>query len=166
MAANDIKIIKSHYGVQRFLTEANVTVGILPGDGVIKGGTTNSYAGLLLDGMPTQGTDIWLGVTRSTGTNTTAADGVIDVELIGPGTIIEGRATTAANINTDALLLPLRNDYVNFDRTAATVAGVLTIDEDQGDTQGTLSLMILEGDIVKGTLRCACVNASIWTGTM
>ena|SRR3990167_4137741 len=166
MAANDIRVLKSHYGVQRFRTEANVTVGILPGDGVIKGGTGSNYAGLLLTGMPTQGTDVWLGVTKSTGTNTTALDGVIDVELIGPGTILEGRATTATNVNTDALLLDLLNDYVNFDRSAATVAGVLTIDEDQGDTMGTLSLMILDGDVTKGVLRVACVNANIWTGTM
>ena len=166
MATGDIKIIKSHYGVQRFRTEANVTVGILPGDGVIKGGTGNNYAGLLLNGMPTQGTDIWLGVTRSTGTNTTAADGVIDVELIGPGTIIEARATTVANMDTAAELLGLLNDYVNFDRADTTITGALTIDEDQGDTTGTLSLMILDGDIVKGTIIAACVNSNIWTGTM
>ena len=166
MATGDIKIIKSHYGVQRFRTEANVTVGILPGDGVIRGGTGSRYAGLLLDGMPTQGTDIWLGVTRNTGNNTTTLDGVIDVELIGTGTIIEGRMSTPGNANTDAELLTILNQYVNFDRSATGVTGILTIDEDQADAAGTLSLMILDGDIVKGTLRCACVNSSIWTGTM
>ena len=166
MATGDIKVIKSHYGVQRFRTEANVTVGILPGDGVIKGGTGSNYAGLLLDGMPTQGTDVWLGVTKTTGTNTTAVDGVIDVELIGTGTVIQAASSTPANINTDAKLLLLLNDYVNFDRSAATVAGILTIDEDQGDAMGTLSLMILDADIVKGTIIAACVNSNIWTGTM
>ena len=166
MAENDIKVLKSHYGVQRFRTEANVTVGILPGDCVIKGGTGSNYAGLLLDGMPTQGTDVWIGVTRSTGTNTTAVDGTIQVEIVGPGSILEGRATTASLIDTDAELLGILNDYKNFDRTAATVAGVLTIDQSQADAMATLSLMVLDGDIVKGTLRVACVNSSIWTGTM
>jgi len=166
MAEGDIKVLKSHYGVQRFRTEANVTVGILPGDGVIRGGTGGNYAGLLLDGMPTQGTDIWVGVTRTTGTNTTAVDGRIDVELVGPGSVLEGRANTATNMDTDAELLGILNDYKNFDRSAATVAGVLTIDEDQADAAATLSLYVLDGDIVKGTLRVAAVNASIWTGTM
>ena len=92
MASNDIKVLHSHYGAKRFRVEANVTVGILPGDGAIRAGTNNSYAQLVLDGMPTQGTDIWLGVTKSTGDNTTALDGVIDVELIGPGAFIQGRA--------------------------------------------------------------------------
>ena len=166
MASNDIKVLHSHYGAKRFRVEANVTVGILPGDGAIRAGTNNSYAQLVLDGMPTQGTDIWLGVTKSTGDNTTALDGVIDVELIGPGAFIQGRAQTAANMNTDALLLPLLNNYVNFDRSAATVAGVLTIDENEASGTGTLSLMIVDGDVVNGTLDCACVNSSLWTGTM
>lgn len=166
MAEGDIKVIKSHYGVQRFRTEANVTVGILPGDCVIRGGTGANYAGLLLDGMPTQGTDIWLGVTRSTGTNTTAVDGRIDVELVGPGSVIQGRMQTPANADTDAELLGILNDYKNFDRSATGVTGVLTIDENEADATGTLSLMILDGDIVAGTLRAACVNSSIWTGTM
>lgn len=166
MATGDIKILVSHYGTQKFRTEANVTVGINEGDCVIKGGTGNNYAGLLLNGMPTQGTDVWLGVTRSTGTNTTALDGTILVELIGPGTILEGKANTVGNIDTDAKLLALLNDFVNFDRSTTGVAGVLTIDENEGDAMGTLSLCILDGDIVKGTLRVACVNSSIWTGTM
>ena len=143
-----------------------MTVGILPGDCVIKSGTGNNYMQLVLNGMPTQGTDVWVGVTRSTSTNTTAVDGVIDVEIIGPGTILEGEANTTTNVNTDALLLALLNDYVNFDRSAATVAGILTIDENEGDAMGTLSLCILDGDIAKGTLRVAAVNSSIWTGTM
>lgn len=166
MATNDVKILKSHYGVQRFRTEANVTVGILPGDCVIKGGTGSNYAGLLLDGMPTQGTDVWLGVTRSTGTNTAAVDGVIDVELIGTGTILEATANTPANVNTDALLLAVLNDFVNFDRSTTGIAGVLTVDENEGDTMGTLSLCILDGDITTGRLRVATVNSAIWTGTM
>lgn len=166
MAANDIKVLKSHYGVKRFRTEANVTVGILPGDCVIRSGTNNSYMQLVLDGMPTQGTDIWVGVTKSTSTNTTAVDGVIDVEIIGTGTFIQGTMQTPGNANTDAELLTILNNYVNFDRSAATVAGVLTIDENEVSAAATLSLMIVDGDIVKGTLDCACVNSSIWTGTM
>lgn len=155
MAVADLKVLKSRYGVQRFRTEAAVTAGFSAGDGIIMGGTGRNYASLVLTGDPENGTDIFLGVSRSTATNTASADGVVDVEICGPGTVLEGRATTAANINTDALLLVILNDYVAFDRSAATAAGVLTIDEDEGDDPNVHGLCILDGDIVKGTLRVA-----------
>lgn len=157
MAANDIKVLKSHFGVERFLTEANVKLGIQAGDAVIIAGTGTNYADLLLDGMPTRGTDVFAGITRTPATNTASVDGVIDVELVGPGTVLTGRATTAANINTTAKLLGIRNDVTNFDRSAATAAGLLTIDETNTTAKksSTLSLVILNGDISLGTLRVA-----------
>jgi len=88
------------------------------------------------------------------------------VELVGPGTVLRGKANTAANIDTDAKLLPLLFDYVNFDRSAATVAGALTIDENESDTPATLALCIFNGDIVKGTLDVGVCNSHLWMGTV
>lgn len=164
MATGDIKVRKSHYGVQRFRTEANIKLNGGDGDCVIIAGTGTNYVDLLTDGMPTRGTDEWVGVTHSGNTATSTADGVCDVELVGPGSILEGRATTAANINTDAKLLGILNDTTNFDRTASTAVGVLTIDETNTTAKksSTLSLYILDGDIVKGTLRVAFAGGGMF----
>lgn len=166
MAANDFRILKNHYGVQRFRTEANVELGIAPGDLVNIGGTGTNFVSLMLDGEPAQGTDLFVGVTRSTSTATASANGVIDVELCGQGSILEGKATTTTNINTDAKLLLLLLDYVTCDRSAVTAAGVLTIDENEGTTTATSGFMILDGDIVKGTLKVACTSTVFWEGTV
>ena len=103
---NNIRILKGGKTVQRFRTEANVTVGIREGDGIlIKAGTGTNYAALCLTGDPEQATDLFAGVSKSAGTETTTVDGVIDVELAMPGTILEILATTVTNVNTDAKLL-------------------------------------------------------------
>lgn len=166
MAANDIKVLKGGYTVQRFRTEANVTLGIEGGDAVKIGGTGTNYVGLVLDGDPEQATDIFVGITRNGATNTASADGVVDVEIVGPGTVLEGKATTASNVDTDAKLLALLNDFVAFDRSAATAAGVLTIDEDEGTDTDVHGLMILDGRITDGVLYVAPVLATMWQGTI
>lgn len=160
MAANDIKYLKGNYGSELFRTEANIKLGMAPGDAVIIAGTGTNYVDLLLDGMPTRGTDVFCGITDSGSgniPNTAALDGRQVVRLVGPGAILEGRATTAANVNTDAKLLGMLNDVTNFDRSAATAAGLLTIDETNTTAKksSTLSLVIISGDIQKGTLRVA-----------
>lgn len=167
MAANDIKILKSKYSVEVFRTEANVKLGIQPGDCVIVAGTGTNYVDLLLDGMPTRGTDVWAGVTRTAASNTSAVDGLISVELVGAGVILQGKATSATNVNTDAKLLGMLNDTTNFDRSAATAAGILTIDETNTTAKksSTLSLVIISGDIQKGTLRVAVTGGGIIGGS-
>src|SRR3990167_51599 len=126
MAANDIRILKGGKTAVRVRTEANVTVGIREGDAIkVAIGTGTNYAGVCLAGDPEQATDMFGGVSKSAGTETTAVDGVIDVEIAIPGTILECKATTVANVDTDAELLALLFDHVAFDRSAATAAGVL-----------------------------------------
>jgi hypothetical protein len=166
MAANNVRVLKHGYSVLRFRTEANVKLGMAVGDAVIVAGTGTNYVDLLLDGMPTRGTDVFVGVTHNAATNTSAADGVVDVETVGPGTMLEAKATTVGNINTDAKLLGILNDVTNFDRSAATAAGTLTIDETNTTAKksSTLSLVIIDGDIVKGMLR-VLVSAGITTGS-
>lgn len=163
--AADLKILKHGYTVQRCRTEANVKLGIVAGDAVKAAqGTGTNYVDLVLDGDPEQGTDMFLGITKSAATNTASADGVVDVEIVGPGTVIEGRANSATNINTDAKLLGVLFDFVCFDRSAATAAGVITIDEDEGTDADVHGLTILNGDIVRGTLLVTPTNSTLWRG--
>lgn len=159
MAANDLKLIKGSYGTELFRTKTNVNLGIGGGDGMIIDGTNTHYCNILADGMPTRGTDVFLGVSETDPRalpNTATADGTQSVNLVGMGSVIVGRAKTAANINTDAKLLLILNDTTSFARSAATAAGLLTINETTNITalkSSTQSLVIQSGDIQKGTLR-------------
>lgn len=152
MAINDIKILKGKHGAERYRTESAAAT-IKPGDVVKRGGTGGNFATVVLNGDPEITCDILLGVTYTEGSETSTANGVIDVELIGHGTVLEGKAATTANINTDAKLLLLLNDYVAFDRSVEGLTGTLTIDEDEGDDPNVHGLNIVGGDIVAGTLR-------------
>lgn len=160
MAANNVKLLKRGYGSELFRTEANIKLGLAAGDAVIVAGTGTNYVDVMVDGGPTRGTDVFAGITDSGAANvpnTASLDGLQIVALVGSGTILQAQATTAANINTDAKLLAILNDVTNFDRTAATAAGVLTIDETNTTAKksSTLSLTIITGDIQKGSLRVA-----------
>lgn len=167
MAANNIRVTKGGFGVERFRTEANVKLGIAAGDAMMVAGTGTNYADLALDGTPTRGTDVFIGISHSAATNTAAADGVIDIELCGAGTCLEAKATSATNINTDAKLLAILNDTTNLDRSAATAAGVLTIDETNTTAKksSTLSFVIINGDIIKGTLKVYLTGGGIIGGS-
>lgn len=162
MAANDIRVLKHGMTVQRFRTEANAEVGLREGDAVKRGGTGGNYAVLCANGDPEQATDIFLGVTKGGSTNTASAAGVVDVELCVTGTVLEIKANTPSNIATDANLLGVLNDYVAFDRSADTVAGTLTLDENEGDDPDVHGFMILDGRITDGMLFCT--PGSAWIG--
>lgn len=166
MAANNIRILKGGATVQRFRTEANVTVGMQAGD-AIKGaiGTGTNYVGICLTGDPEQETDVFFGVSSSGGTETAAADGVIDVELCTAGrSVLEIKANTVANVDTDAELLGLLLDQVTFDRSAATAAGVLTLDEDEGTDTDVHGLLILDGRISDGMMFITPMIACLGVG--
>lgn len=166
MAARNLQVRHSHYGTKEWPTEANVDVGLAAGDAVKLGGTGANFATICLDGDNEQGTDIFLGITKTAGTQTAAANGVVNVEIVGPGSIISGKANTASNIATAALLLGIMGDFVTFDRSAATAAGTITIDENEGSDNDVHSLFIIDGDIVKGTLEAFVAAATIWRGAV
>jgi hypothetical protein len=165
MAANNIRILKHGYTVQRFRTILNVELGIEAGDGILGATQTGTnYASLCLTGDPEQATDMFAGVSKSASTATASADGVIDVELVGPGTIIEGTVSTPGNTDTDAKILLLLNDFVTFDRSAATAAGTLTVDEDEGTDFDVHGLMMLDFNITNGKVYFTPTNATLWRG--
>ena len=136
---------------------------MLAGD-AIKGqiGTGTNYVGVCLDADPVQEADVFFGVSRSGGTETTGADGVIDVELVQSGTVLECFANTPGNVDTDAEILGVVLDQVTFNRSAATAAGILTINEDQGTNTVVNGLMILDVRVTDGmcffTPMCACLG--------
>lgn len=161
MATNDLKVIKSRYGTEQFRVESSGASGILginPGDGMMVAGTGTNYASIITDGAPLRGTNVFIGVSETSASNTATSDGVINVQLCGPGTILVGKALLATDINTDAKLLGILNDCTTFSRTASTAVGVLTINSTTttAGKSSTLPLVIISGDTTKGTLRVAC----------
>lgn len=158
----DIEVLKSKYTVETFgaedRTTSSVTAAMEPGEPVKRGGTGGNFVQPLADGDPENATDIFVGIVKKQSTETASADGEVEVELVGPGVVLEGYATTTSNIDTAAKLLAVRHDYVSFDVTASSgTNGVFTIDEDEGDDPNVHGLFILGGDIEKGTLRVAPV---------
>lgn len=111
---------------------------------------------------PEISTDILLGVVANESDETATAEGNVDLIQIIPSTILRGRATTATNMNTQALLDAFRYEYISFDVTS----GAITIDEDEGDDPNVNGLCVLDGDIVAGTLEVAVhVNVTL-TGSL
>lgn len=105
---------------------------------------------------------MFAGVSTNSGTETTAADGVIDVELAVCGTILEALATTVTNVDTDAKILGIVLDHVAFDRSAATAAGTLTLDEDEGTDPDVHGLMVMDIRVTDG--MCFFTPSNAWIG--
>lgn len=105
---------------------------------------------VLTDGKPRIGTDDFIGIsTMDAAVNTsgtvTAQTVYVDVP-IPYATIIRGRAKTAANVDTDAELLLILGDAVDFDLTA----GAYTIDDTAASNASGLT--IVNGNTAKQTL--------------
>ena len=103
------------------------------------------------DGEPTNAEPM-LGIAMGDSTETSSADGTVDVMIPIPGyTIMRAKATTVGNIDTAAELLGVRGDSVTFDRTGSTSYSY-KIDENEADDEDALGLFIVGGDIDAGTL--------------
>ena len=156
MAKNDVKIVDKGgymnvptrtFDVQD-RTSSSDTV-LYPGDPVkILAGEGGNYAGHLATGDPEIGTDIVIGIVATQSTETSTADGTVEVYMPLPGVVYRCKATTVANINTAAKLLLLKNDCVAFDLTSTT----FTVDENEGSDENVHGLRILDGDTTAGTL--------------
>ena len=134
-------------------TTSSVTAQIQPGEPLKRVTATDQYAEPVATGDPEHGTDIFLGVAKSQSSETSTVDGDVDFTLCGAGTKLRGFATTSTNINTAAKLKAIRFDFVAFDVTANSgTNGDFTIDEDEGDDSNVHALMIVDADIVRGTV--------------
>jgi len=154
MAVNDVKIVKHAGPALELLAEDRDTASyrsasMKPGEPVVKGGTGGNFAEIVNDGGPLVGSHEFIGIVKKESTETSSADGTVEVATIVPGlTVLRANATTSANINTQAKINALVGDWVCFDWDGTN----FTIDEDEGDDPNTHSLKILDGDPVAGTL--------------
>ena len=165
MAANDLRVVggAAVTPVFKFATDDRTTSTILatikPGEPVEAGGTGNNFAILILTGEPVQASSTrFIGLAHNESTETSSADGYVDVECVVPMlTVIEGRATTAANVNTQAEFDAIQCDTITLDGITAignsTATTPYTIDEDEGDDPNDHGLVIVGGDINRGTLQ-------------
>lgn len=146
MARGNIQVVKQGGDTVKFRTDAGSTA-ILPGEPTIIGGGGNNYAIVLVDAKPVIATDEFLGIAQSEGTQTSALDGTVLIDVPQPNkTVYRAAAKDKTLIDTDAELLAILNDNVLFDLTSSTYTIDTAVD---GNTAG---LMIRDGDIVKGTV--------------
>ena len=160
MAKADVQIVDVGGGNvtpgRNFRVEAAATA-ILAGEPVKIGGTGNNYVIPLATGDPEIAVDRMIGIAQGPSNETATADGVVQVYMIHPNvTVMRAKATTPANIDTDAELLAILNDTVTFDLTGSTY----TIDEDEGDDPNVHGLAIVDGNIATGTLDVILKNGA------
>lgn len=149
MALNDVKIVSGPRTNQTFQVASGAAGSIKAGEPVKRTAVGSPYVVLCATGDPEIGTDVFVGIATSTSTDTATADGTVNVDVIVPGqTVLQAKATTAANVDTAAKIAALEGDTVNFDLTGTT----FTIDEDEGDDDNVHSLLIIGGDHIAGTL--------------
>lgn len=162
MARGDFKVISGHGPTITYKTDdrttSSQTAALEPGEPVKKGGAGGNFVIALATGDPEVGTDEMVGIVRKKSTETSTADGEVEVLCTIPGlTVVRAKATTSTNINTAALLLAVIGDWIAGDLTGSGTNGagnVFTIDEDEGDDPNVHGFKILRGNTTKGTLDC------------
>ncbi len=128
-------------------TTSSQTEVIQPGNPVTQ--DNGNYVEIVANGGPVNSTGLFVGIAQNTSTETSTAEGTVDVAVVVPFvTKMRAKATTASNIATDAALKAVLLDAITFDNTS----NVITIDEDEGDDPNEHGLVVVDGDINKGTL--------------
>lgn len=170
---NDLKLIKTHYGVEIFdvadRTTSSVATTVKPGEPVKRILNTSTHSAQpLLTGDAEEAVDIFLGIAKEESTETSTVAGKVNVELVGPGSVLQGRATTPANIDTAAEFLLLQNDTVCFDVTASSgTNGIFTIDEDEGDDPNVHTGFILSNSpFAEGKINLLVAHATMFYSTV
>lgn len=147
MAKHDITIIRGGGAVQQFLVDDRTTssdIQILPGEPVKK--SNANYVAHVGDGEPTITAPMW-GIATSTSTETSTAEGVVNVQQVIPGkTVLRAKANTGSNLAAGIL-----QDAVTLDRTGST-AYSYTVDENEGDDPNVHGLIIVDYDADKDTV--------------
>lgn len=133
-------------------TEANTTV-INAGELAIIG-TARKYAAAAADGDPVVGTEVVVGVTQSTSTQTTLVDGSVNVYIPNPGTIYSAKAKDPLLANTQAEINALIGKRVVLDLTA----GKYTVDTAAADA-ATNGIVIVGGDFNQSSINFTIQNA-------
>lgn len=150
---NDVQVIKHPGPVTTYLSEdytsATRSVTLKPGEPVkVKA----EYAALLATGDPEAGSgkDMMLGIVQKEGTETSGAEGYVEVITMIPNrTVLKWHMKTPGNKNTQALIDDMINDWIVCDLTSTK----FTIAEDDADDPDVNGLGIIGGDPVAGTLN-------------
>ena len=128
-------------------TTSTQTETIKAGNPVVQ--DAENYVEIVPDGDPINTDGAFVGIASNTSTETSTADGVVNVEMVIPMvTVLRAKATTVANINTAAKLLAIISDAIAFDNTS----NVITIDENEGDDPNVHGLVVIGGNTSKGTV--------------
>lgn len=128
-------------------TTSSQTATIKPGEPVTM--DNENFVEIVANGGPVHTDGLLVGLAHNESTETSSAEGEVDVEVVVPFiTLLRAKATTASNVNTAAKFKLLRFDSVAFDNTS----NVITIDEDEGDDPNVHGLVMVEADINKGTI--------------
>jgi hypothetical protein len=161
MARNDIKVVKDPGPTVTYQSEdrtaSSQTVAYLPGEPLKVGGTGTNFVLALATGDPLVATDEFVGICRKASTETSTADGEVEVTSIGATTVLRGQATTTTNMDTAAELVALIGDWIAMDVTGAGTngpTGVFTFDENEGTDPNVHGIKIITGNVVKGSLDC------------
>jgi hypothetical protein len=163
MSTLDIRIIDTAgYNVIPTQTwQVDSTSTILAGEPVKLSADGSPFVVRLADNEPAIGTTTQvIGITASATTATSTARGTVEVYLPLPGVVYAAKATTAANVDTQAELNALVGDRVLLDLVGST----FTVDEDAGDAAGN-GIQIVGGNVanreVYFTIRPAATEGKI-----
>ena len=122
------------------------TETIKPGEPVTQ--DNSDYVEIVVTGGPVNSTGLFVGIAHNESTETLSAEGEVDVEIVVPFiTKMRAKATTVANV-TAANLKGYKQNAVTFTNTS----NVITINEDETDDPNEHSLVIVDGDVDKGTI--------------
>lgn len=155
MAKNDVKVLEpKNVSTRTFIVEdrttSSATATIKAGEPVkFRTAEDSNDVIILATGDPEQGTDIMAGIAATESTETSSADGTVEVYIPVPGvTVFRCRATTPANVNTAAKRLAIMGDVVSFDLTS----GTFTVDENEGTDDDVHGLIIVDVDTSNGDI--------------
>lgn len=149
MSEGDILVVKNPGTIRVYITsdrttEPTRTATIKPGEPV-KDSPEAHMATLLANGDPELGVDVFIGIAYRESTDTSSADGEVEVTTLNTGTVLRGKATDTF---TAAELLTYYNNNVCFD----LATGAFTIDDDETDDPDRHGLRIIAGDSNMETL--------------
>lgn len=157
----DIEIVAGSGGAEvEFDVASGSAASIKAGEPVVRA-TTTDYVALAADGDPTNASGhVLVGIASKDSSDTVGAAGKVLVQMVLPGkTILRLKAHTPANIDTEAKLLAFMMNCVELSGTTDW-----TVNEDGTDDPDVHGLLIIGGDIEKGTLDVMVKNYATLVG--
>lgn len=154
MALNDVKVKGISAGAREFRVAASATRYYFGDPAMVvptysSGAINTNTVTVVTDSKPTVATDNFIGVFAKSAPTLPATLAAAKTQVIVPipyVTILRCAAKTAANINTDAKLLAILGDLVQFGLTTGTYTIIETA------TTNAAGLIVANGDVIRGTL--------------